>query len=287
MRGDNIWIIAAAALLLLLVMSAIQLVLLRRRRQLERQYKELEQTISGDDEQYMRIVDESRNYRHIRHDLKKQERVMAMAAGGIGITKYTGNIVLDSVLTQEYSDAEAGGVVMDIDTPDGLGIELSDKEIVSLFANLLDNARESCERCRQNGGQAPLRKNRQNGGQAPLRIGISIKLLNKVPDPLVVKKPDFMPIPSKRLTKVPDPSDPGPWRPEVPDPLGTWLLIEVENSKSETEHMDVDDMKTSKADKANHGYGVAIICDIVRKYNGEIYMRDERDMFRTEIRIPL
>jgi hypothetical protein len=92
-----------------------------------------------------------------------------------------------------------------------------------------------------------------------------------------VKKPDFMPIPSKRLPKGPDPSD----------PLGTWLLIEVENSKSETEHMDVDDMKTSKSDKANHGYGVAIICDIVRKYNGEIYMRDERDMFRTEIRIPL
>lgn len=275
MRGDNIWIIAAAALLLLLVMSAIQLVLLRRRRQLERQYKELEQTISDDDEQYMRIVDESRNYRHIRHDLKKQERVMAMAAGGIGITKYTGNIVLDSVLTQEYSDAEAGGIVMDINVLDGLDIELSDKEIVSLFANLLDNARESCERCRK------------NGGQAPLRIDISIKLLNKGPDPLAVKKPDFMPIPSKRLTKVPDPSDPGPWRPEVPDPLGTWLLIEVENSKSETEHMDVDDMKTSKADKANHGYGVAIICDIVRKYNGEIYMRDERDMFRTEIRIPL
>lgn len=99
MRGDNIWIIAAAILLMLLVMSAIQLVLLRRRRQLERQYKELEQTISDDDEQYMRIVDESRNYRHIRHDLKKQERVMSMAAGGTGITKYTGNIVLDSVLT--------------------------------------------------------------------------------------------------------------------------------------------------------------------------------------------
>ena len=233
MRGDNIWIIAAAALLLLLVMSAIQLVLLRRRRQLERQYKELEQTISDDDEQYM----------HIRHDLKKQERVMAMAAGGTGITKYTGNIVLDSVLTQEYSDAEAGGIVMDINVLDGLGIELSDKEIVSLFANLLDNARESCERCRK------------NGGQAPLRIDISIKLLPKGPDPS--------------------------------DPLGTWLLIEVENSKSETEHVDVDDMKTSKADKANHGYGVAIICDIVRKYNGEIYMRDERDMFRTEIRIPL
>lgn len=243
MRGDNIWIIAVAALLLLLVMSAIQLVLLRRRRQLERQYKELEQTISDDDEQYMRIVDESRNYRHIRHDLKKQERVMAMAAGGTGITKYTGNIVLDSVLTQEYSDAEAGGIVMDINALDGLGIELSDKEIVSLFANLLDNARESCERCRK------------NGGQAPLRIDISIKLLPKGPDPS--------------------------------DPLGTWLLIEVENSKSETEHVDVDDMKTSKADKANHGYGVAIICDIVRKYNGEIYMRDERDMFRTEIRIPL
>ena len=128
MRGDNIWIIAAAALLLLLVMSAIQLVLLRRRRQLERQYKELEQTISDDDEQYMRIVDESRNYRHIRHDLKKQERVMAMVAEGTGITKYTGNIVLDTVLTQEYSDAALSGIVMNIDVTGEFDTGLSDKE---------------------------------------------------------------------------------------------------------------------------------------------------------------
>ena len=146
MRGDNIWIIAAAILLMLLVMSAIQLVLIRRRRQLERQYKDLEQTIS-DDEQYRRAVDENRNYRHIRHDLKKQERVMAMVAEGTGITKYTGNIVLDTVLTQEYSDAALSGIVMNIDVTGEFDTGLSDKEIVSLFANLLDNAREACERC--------------------------------------------------------------------------------------------------------------------------------------------
>lgn len=236
MRGDNIWIIAAAILLLLLVMSAIQLVLIRRRRQLERQYKDLEQTIS-DDEQYRRAVDENRNYRHIRHDLKKQERVMAMVAEGTGITKYTGNVTLDSVLTQEYSDAALYGIVMDIVVSDGFDTDLSDKEIVSLFANLLDNAREACERCGR------------NRGQPPLRIAISIKQFTEGPAP--------------------------------------WLLIAVENSKPETEHPDTADMKTSKADKENHGYGVTIIRDIVRKYNGKIHMQDEHDMFRTEIRIPL
>ena len=248
MRGDNIWIIAAAILLLLLVMSAIQLVLIRRRRQLERQCKDLEQTIS-DDEQYRRAVDENRNYRHIRHDLKKQERVMAMVAEGTGITKYTGNVTLDSVLTQEYSDAALCGIVMDIDVPDGFDTGLSDKEIVSLFANLLDNAREACERCSR------------NGGQTPLRIAISIKQFTEGSAP--------MPIDSA---------------PKGPDPC---LLIEVENSKPETEHPDTADMKTSKADKGSHGYGVTIIRDIVQKYNGEIHMQDERDMFRTEIRIPL
>ena len=64
-------------------------------------------------------------------------------------------------------------------------------------------------------------------------------------------------------------------------------MIAVENSKPETEHPDTADMKTSKADKENHGYGMAIIRDIVQRYNGEIHMQDEHDMFRTEIRIPL
>lgn len=261
MRGDNIWIIAAAILLMLLVMSAIQLVLIRRRRQLERQYKDLEQTIS-DDEQYRRAVDENRNYRHIRHDLKKQERVMAMVAEGTGITKYTGNIVLDTVLTQEYSDAALSGIVMNIDVTGEFDTGLSDKEIVSLFANLLDNAREACERCGR------------NGGQTPIRIAISIKRFTEGPDPMSLDS----------ALKGPDPTSIDSMLNQGPDP---YLLIAVENSKPETEHPDTADMKTSKADKENHGYGMAIIRDIVQRYNGEIHMQDEHDMFRTEIRIPL
>ncbi len=228
MSVDKLWIIAAAVVILLLVISVIQLVLIRRRKRLELQYQDIERNL-GDEEQYRRVVDESRSYRHIRHDLKKQERVMEMVTDGTGITKYTGNIVLDSVLTQEYSDAVACGIVMDIDVADEFEVGLSDKEIVSLFANLLDNAREACERCGK------------SDSQKFLKIAISIRV------------------------------------------SGSRLLISVENSKSENEHPDVDEMKTSKPDKENHGYGVAIIRDIVDRHNGEIYMRDEEGMFCTKI----
>ena len=84
--------------------------------------------------------------------------------------------------------------------------------------------------------------------------------------------------------KGPDPTSIDSMLNQGPDP---YLLIAVENSKPETEHPDTADMKTSKADKENHGYGMAIIRDIVQRYNGEIHMQDEHDMFRTEIRIPL
>ena len=166
MREERIWIIAAAVLMLLLVMSVVQLVLMRRRRQLERQYKELEQTLCNGGEQYRKAVEENRDYRHIRHDLKKQERIMEMVAKGSGITQYTGNVVLDSVLTQEKMSAESSGIVLNIDVPDDLALSLSDSELVSLFANLLDNAREACVRC--SGKMA------YNAGQRPREISIAI-----------------------------------------------------------------------------------------------------------------
>lgn len=236
MREERIWIIAAAVLMLLLVMSVVQLVLMRRRRQLERQYKELEQTLCNGGEQYRKAVEENRDYRHIRHDLKKQERIMEMVAKGSGITQYTGNVVLDSVLTQEKMSAESSGIVLNIDVPDDLALSLSDSELVSLFANLLDNAREACVRC--SGKMA------YNAGQRPREISIAITS------------------------------------------TGNDMFIAVVNSKPSDEHPNVKDIKTSKPDKENHGFGVAIIRSIVAKYGGVMQMSDGGDVFRVEINIP-
>lgn len=239
MRGDNIWIIVAAAVLLLLVLSALQLVIMRRRRQAERKYKELEQTFCDGGEQYRKAVEENRDYRHIRHDLKKQERIMDMVARGTGITKYTGNVVLDSVLTQEKSAAEKSGIALNIDVPDNLKISLTDKEKVSLFANLLDNAREACERCSGKPTQSA-----EKTEEKQLEISIAITS------------------------------------------AGNDMCITVENSKPSDEHPDVKDIKTSKPDKENHGFGVAIIRSIVAKYGGMMQMSDGGEVFRVEINIP-
>ena len=236
MREERIWIIAAAVLMLLRVMSVVQLVLMRRRRQLERQYKELEQTLCNGGEQYRKAVEENRDYRHIRHDLKKQERIMEMVAKGSGITQYTGNVVLDSVLTQEKMSVESSGIVLNIDVPDDLALSLSDSELVSLFANLLDNAREACVRC--SGKMA------YNAGQRPREISIAITS------------------------------------------TGNDMCIAVVNIKPSDEHPNVKDIKTSKPDKENHGFGVAIIRSIVAKYGGVMQMSDGGDVFRVEINIP-
>lgn len=252
MRGDNIWIMVAAAVLLLLVMSALQLVIMRRRRQAERQYKELEQTFCDDGEQYRKVVEENRDYRHIRHDLKKQERIMEMVARGTGITKYTGNVVLDSVLTQEKSAAEKSGIALNIDVPDNLKISLTDKEIVSLFANLLDNAREACERCSEKSTQ-------------------STEMTDE-----------------KQLAHISESPD---WQSSLEISIaitstGNDICIAVENNKPSDEHSDVKDIKTSKPDKENHGFGVAIIRSIVAKYGGMMQMSDGGEVFRVEINIP-
>lgn len=132
--------------------------------------------------------------------------------------------------------AESSGIVLNIDVPDDLALSLSDSELVSLFANLLDNAREACVRC--SGKMA------YNAGQRPREISIAITS------------------------------------------TGNDMCIAVVNSKPSDEHPNVKDIKTSKPDKENHGFGVAIIRSIVAKYGGVMQMSDGGDVFRVEINIP-
>ena len=62
---------------------------------------------------------------------------------------YTGNFVLDLILGQKRLTAQGQGFSFELQASPLSGLPFSDREICSLFGNLLDNAIEACERARQ------------------------------------------------------------------------------------------------------------------------------------------
>lgn len=59
---------------------------------------------------------------------------------------WTGNEILDMILNQKKKEAKEAGILMHIQTEGVTKLPFTDREIVSLFGNLLDNAREACEK---------------------------------------------------------------------------------------------------------------------------------------------
>ena len=59
---------------------------------------------------------------------------------------WTGNHMLDMILNQKGKDAQNQNTVMQIDTEVFSTLPFTDREIISLFGNLLDNALEACEK---------------------------------------------------------------------------------------------------------------------------------------------
>lgn len=59
---------------------------------------------------------------------------------------YTGNRILDLVLSQARIRAEQKGISFEMDVVPFAGLPFEDREVCSLFGNLLDNAVESCEK---------------------------------------------------------------------------------------------------------------------------------------------
>lgn len=59
---------------------------------------------------------------------------------------WTGNHMLDMLLNQKEKDAQNQNTVMQIDTEVFSTLPFTDREIISLFGNLLDNALEACEK---------------------------------------------------------------------------------------------------------------------------------------------
>ena len=59
---------------------------------------------------------------------------------------WTGNRMLDMILNQKTKDAKEKETDMQIETEVFATLPFSDREIISLFGNLLDNAIEACEK---------------------------------------------------------------------------------------------------------------------------------------------
>lgn len=59
---------------------------------------------------------------------------------------WTGNRMLDMILNQKTKDAKEKETDMQIETEVFATLPFSDREIISLFGNVLDNALEACER---------------------------------------------------------------------------------------------------------------------------------------------
>ncbi|MBE5954299.1 MAG: sensor histidine kinase [Lachnospiraceae bacterium] len=61
------------------------------------------------------------------------------------------------------------------------------------------------------------------------------------------------------------------------------VVLEIKNSKNPEETPIELNMITTKSDYENHGYGIKIINDIVKRNNGYIRMQDNKDEFIIEI----
>ena len=65
---------------------------------------------------------------------------------------WTGNRMLDMILNQKTKDAKEKETDMQIETEVFATLPFSDREIISLFGNVLDNALEACERIQNQKG---------------------------------------------------------------------------------------------------------------------------------------
>ena len=75
---------------------------------------------------------------------------------------YTGNHILDLILGQKRMTAQSQGFSFKLQASPLSGLPFSDREICSLFGNLLDNAIEACGRVRQRDAEIRVKIEQQN-----------------------------------------------------------------------------------------------------------------------------
>lgn len=141
------WQIGVFVLLMLVIvmfLCAVQVVLIKKRKGLEKQQSEAQKRMQAEEAYYDTLVEVNQGLRKVKHDLRKHMQVQdRMKQTGAVITAYTGNRLLDALLTGKQEEAQEAGQQLQIESEKLPELRLKDREIVSLFANLLDNAREA------------------------------------------------------------------------------------------------------------------------------------------------
>jgi len=139
------------------------------------------------------------------------------------LKRYCENSIVNAILTIKCGDAEGKNIEMDCacHVPEKVGIEAID--LCSLFANLLDNAIEACEKS-------------EDGKQKTISIRAGVR--------------------------------------------GGYLIVKTENTYSQPVVKEKGKFLTSKSDSANHGYGLKLIDDIIRKYDGNLKIDAEEGIFK-------
>ena len=137
----------------------------QHRAELEEQDKKmLQMKVKAMEEQYMEML----KSRKIVHDMKNHLLALkkyTQEQDWKGLEEYlnelsrdmldynyqiwTGNHMLDMILNQKEKEAEKQKTQMQISTEVFTTLPFSDREIISLFGNLLDNALEACEQIKE------------------------------------------------------------------------------------------------------------------------------------------
>lgn len=81
---------------------------------------------------------------------------------GIEIYSWTGNRILDMLLSQKKREALAEDIAFDIQAVPMINIRLSEAEICALFGNLLDNAIEACRSLEEKGRWIIIKMEKKN-----------------------------------------------------------------------------------------------------------------------------
>lgn len=120
---------------------------------------------------------------------------------------YTGNHVLDLILGQKQMTAKEKGICFELQASPLARLPFTDREICSLFGNLLDNAIEACERVMQSTGNTSENSITVNREKMP-EIRVKIEQQNQMLFVKILNSTDGLPERKERgfLTRKGDPS---------------------------------------------------------------------------------
>lgn len=176
---------------------------------------------------------------------------------------FTGIPVVDCLIREKEKLCEKEGISF---IKEGVTIEdtkISEYELVSLFANLLDNAIEAAKNVRVESENRTAEKETENA------VGNVVECIVENPREDVEEKV------AKRMVKL-----------EVTRQQG-YIKIVVRNTKLSTQTPIDNNFMTTKKEKSRHGLGNYIVREIVEKKDGRVTYCDEGDTMNVIVLLQL